>query len=66
MVGNFDEGQTDIFSGPSSLGECSGFLVRKDGERFSMGKSREKKNILKIREQSRILFNTVLSQYSIS
>ena len=39
MVGEFDEGRVDIFSGPSSLGECSGFTVRETGQNFTMGKS---------------------------
>jgi hypothetical protein len=38
MVGNFDEGLQDIFSGPSSLGECSEYTVREDGKNFTMGK----------------------------
>ena len=37
QTGNFDEGQLDIFSGPSSLGECSEFTIREAGQDFSMG-----------------------------
>jgi len=39
MVGNFDEGQIDVFNGPSNLGECHNFLIRDDPAPSSLGKA---------------------------
>ena len=44
MVGNFDEGYSDVFSGPSQLGECYNFAFMENSQPFAMRESFGKLN----------------------